>query len=118
MVKNRCDHYGHRTLKLSVSYNKQMELADFLHAGTNLEKLKVDSMIFECAWSKNHLLVCETLKSAALIYELSCFLKADSDAIIFGLTYFLTFQCWGSTAVVFVTNPLKPCLVIFSRRIL
>ena len=52
MVKNRCDHYGHRTLKLSVSYNKQMELADFLHVGTNLEKLKVDSMIFSVRGQK------------------------------------------------------------------
>ena len=65
-----------------------------MHAGTNLEKLKVDSMIFECAWSKNGycLLVHETLKSAALIYESSCFLKADSDAIIVGLTYVILFD--------------------------
>ena len=33
-------------LKLTVSQNEQMEWTDFLHAGTNSGKLKVDLMIF------------------------------------------------------------------------
>ena len=46
---------------------EQMEKIDFLHAGTNSRKLKVDSMIFEWSWSKiakEALLVHETTKSA------------------------------------------------------
>ena len=32
--------------------NEQMEWTDFLHDVTNSRKLKVDSMIFGCVWSK------------------------------------------------------------------
>ena len=42
-----------------------MELTDFLDAGTNLGKLKVDSMIFGQAWSKMTMVnFHETLESA------------------------------------------------------
>ena len=55
---------GHGTLKLTQKVTD--EKTDFLHAGTNSGKLKVDSMIFAWAWS----LIYETLKSAYLKYEL------------------------------------------------
>ena len=42
-----------------------MEQTEFLYAGTNSEKLKVDSMIFVWEWSKkgSGLLIHDTLKS-------------------------------------------------------
>ena len=52
MVKNGSSQSGHRTLKLTLSQNEQMESADFLHAGTNPRKVEVDSMIFGWMWSK------------------------------------------------------------------
>ena len=52
MVKNGCGQSGHRNLKLTVSKKKQIEETDFLHAGTNSGKPKVDAMIFGWVWSK------------------------------------------------------------------
>ena len=39
-------------LKLTYIKNEQMEETNFLHAGTNSGKLKVDLTIFRWAWSK------------------------------------------------------------------
>ena len=43
MVKNGCGQSNHGSLKY---------ITDFLHASTNAGRLKVDSIIFECALSK------------------------------------------------------------------
>ena len=53
MVKNGCGQSSHGTLKVTVSekLNISNRLVS-LHAGTNLGKLKVDSMIFGWVWSK------------------------------------------------------------------
>ena len=53
-------------VKLTVSQKRTDRLNCFLHAGTNLGKVKVDLMILEWAWSKitNFFLVHDTLKSA------------------------------------------------------
>ena len=54
MVKNGCGQSNHGSLKY---------ITDFLHASTNAGRLKVDSIIFECALSKMAVaLVHETLK--------------------------------------------------------
>ena len=54
MVKNGSCQSVHRTLKLTVSQkNEQMEQTVFLHAGTNSENQKVDSMIFGWVCSNN-----------------------------------------------------------------
>ena len=51
MVKNGFGQSGHRTLKLTVYLrNEKMEWTDFLHAGANSGKLKVDPMILGRVW--------------------------------------------------------------------
>ena len=52
MFKNRWAQSGHGTLKLTYLKTEQMKQPDFLHASTNAGRLKVDSVIFECALSK------------------------------------------------------------------
>ena len=49
VVKNGCCQSGHRALKLTVSQESIDGMnwwTDFLHAGANSGKLKVDSVIF------------------------------------------------------------------------
>ena len=52
LVKNGCSQSGHGTGKLTVSQNWTDEITWILHASTNARRLKVDSVIFECALSK------------------------------------------------------------------
>ena len=52
MFKNGCGHSAHRTLKLTVFQKWTDGKFDFLHVVTNSGKLKVDSVIFGCSWSK------------------------------------------------------------------
>ena len=46
MVKNGCGQSDYETQWLYHLKNEQMESTDFLNAGTNSEKLKVDLMVF------------------------------------------------------------------------
>ena len=67
MVNNGYGQSCHGTVKLTVCQKwLDFKINDFLHAGTNLGKLKVDLMIFLVGVVKNGhgLLVQETLKSA------------------------------------------------------
>ena len=48
MVRNECGQSGYGALKGTSIWNKLL----FLRTGTNSDKLKIDSMIFEWAWSK------------------------------------------------------------------
>ena len=52
MVKNGCDQSGHWNLKLTYLKSECMEWTDFLHAGANSGKLKIDLMIFGWVFSK------------------------------------------------------------------
>ena len=45
--KNRCDQFGHATLKLN-----RLNKVIFFHAGMDSGKFKVDSMIFGWVWLK------------------------------------------------------------------
>ena len=56
-----------------------MEWTDFLHAGTNSGKLKVDSIIFVWAMSK---MAVAFLKNEHMNW--ADHFNADSDAIVFG----------------------------------
>ena len=66
-----------------------MEEIDFLDVGTNLGKLKVDSMIFGCAQSEMAMAI-QFTRLSNLLYlnnefmNWADFLNADSGAIIFG----------------------------------
>ena len=52
MVKNRCDHFGQGIQRSSVSQKQTDRVTWFLHADTNLRKLKVTLIIFWWVWSK------------------------------------------------------------------
>ena len=87
MVKNGCGQSGHGILKLTAS---KKWVNDFLHAGANSWKLKVDSVNFG-PWSFS----LWNPKSAHLKNEFmnwADFLNTDSDVIIFGLTNILLFH--------------------------
>ena len=52
MVKNGCGHSCLGNLKMAVSQKWTDSITDFLHAGINSGKLKVDSKIFGWAESE------------------------------------------------------------------
>ena len=58
VLKHRCSHSDHGTLRLTISQefkNELMERIYFLHTGTNSGELKVDSMILGMNVSVNNL---------------------------------------------------------------
>ena len=67
-----------------------MEGADFLHADTNLGKIKVTLMSIGWAWSKIDHLTLDSGVSHTWFDKLSrlidWFLHPDSDVVVFGLT--------------------------------
>ena len=79
MVKNRCVHSGHRTLKLVVSQEEISRMHWFSVCWYKFRKVKSYFNNFWVVMVKNgrDLLGQETLE---------CLLHADSDQIIFGLT--------------------------------
>ena len=88
IIKNRCDQSDHQTLKLTVSQKWTVEQTDFLHVGTNSGKLKVDSTILGCAWSKVAMAFLfmrywNPLYLKNEFMNLAAFLNADSDAVGF-----------------------------------
>ena len=89
MVKNGCGQPCHGTLKLTVSQKRTDGINLFFACWYKLRKVKNWFKDFWMDVVKNghDLLVHETLESVVSsewIYELSWFLSADSDAIIFG----------------------------------
>ena len=88
VVKN--GFLGLRTLKSAVFQEWMMKWADFLHADTNLGKLKVTLIIIGWVWSKKDQLTYDSGVTHKWFDELSrliaWFLHADSDVVIFGLT--------------------------------
>ena len=52
MVKNGSDQSGYGTVKLTISQKWTDGSNSFLHAGANLGKPKINSMIFPWVWSK------------------------------------------------------------------
>ena len=85
MVREGCHQPGHRTLKLTVSQDWIDEMNWFFACWCKFIKVKNN---FNDLWmdavknGRDHL-VHETLKSAECVYELSWFLQADCDVIIF-----------------------------------
>ena len=55
VIKNGCGLLGLGTLNLLHLKNESMNWANFLHAVTNLGKLKVTLIIIGWAWSKKEL---------------------------------------------------------------
>ena len=84
--------------------NKQFELIDFLHDATNSEKLKIASMIFGQAqpFSLCDSKICCILRLNWKIELICCILIVMQQFLIRLISYsiYLTFKCWGFSAVV------------------
>ena len=86
MIRDGCGQPGHRTLKLTVSQEWVDGMNWFFASWCKFRKAKSNFNDFWVDMVKighGHL-VHETLKSSEWVYELSLFLPADCDAIIFG----------------------------------
>ena len=87
--------------------NEQMEWTNILHAGANWGKLKVDSIIFGWVWSK--MVVACQFRRPWCILRINIWIE-----LIFWMLIVMQFlvrlissstcRCWGSSAVVSLTN--------------